>query len=418
MRCAFCGGKLPRNARFCPACGEAVAALPAEESASTKKSLFGKFSKKQLLCFGGAAAAVIAVAAVVIWAVTRPPEISVPDPEQFFGVSAMKGEHFDDLEYTFRVPDEDKAVYLEKVAAYADLLNSSEYPYVLKKQEEKEGSSSTYHRYYINYTGPEDVDSYGEDIYINYEICPDDYYTDSSVTILFSEDYRFVFTPVEEFEGRTFPIVTEGPMRYLGLEGVVESIELVDEFNSGTTRYSYVISLPFEEAKKTLQHYIDAYLLGELELQDDGLDESDEGEYRRFFACPGADTYTSTSGTKAATSAVFVGCWKKSDTTSSVMFVGSPSFTVSELAPTAKEAAAQQTQTVSKPAAAPEPEEEEEESGWKDCPDCFGGQCTACSGRGGKDQYSPGLPREWEPCWKCHGDGDCGKCNGFGKVLA
>ena len=73
---------------------------------------------------------------------------------------------------------------------------------------------------------------------------------------------------------------------------------------------------------------------------------------------------------------------------------------------------------MSEPAAAPEPEEEEEESGWKDCPDCYGGQCSACSGRGGKDQYSPGLPREWEPCWKCHGDGDCSKCNGFGKVLA
>ena len=98
------------------------------------------------------------------------------------------------------------------------------------------------------------------------------------------------------------------------------------------------------------------------------------------------------------------------------MFVGSPSFTVSELAPTAKEAA----QTAApKAEAKAEPEEEEEYvSGWEDCPSCYGGQCSACSGRGGKDQYSPGLPREWEPCWKCHGDGDCNRCDGFGKILA
>lgn len=58
------------------------------------------------------------------------------------------------------------------------------------------------------------------------------------------------------------------------------------------------------------------------------------------------------------------------------------------------------------------------DGGWVDCPSCSGGQCTACGGRGGKDQYSPGLPREWEECWKCHGDGNCTKCDGFGKVLA
>ena len=413
MRCSSCGKRLPGKARFCYICGTAVTEVPAGEGTGKRR-----LSKKKLLKIGGIAAAVIAVAALVIWLVTRPPEISIPDPEQFMGVSAIKGERYDDLEYRFPVPEGEEAVYLEKIDAYAQLLNSSDYPYVLKNQEEKQNSGRTYHRYYIEYTGPEAEYHYGDDVSINFEICPESDYSDSSVTIRFTENYRFVFEDVEEFEGRAFPIVTEGPMQYLGLEGVVETIELVDEFNSGTTRYSYVISLPFEEAKKTLQHYIDAYLLGELGLQDDGLDESDEGEYRRFFACPGAETYTSTGGDKASTSSVFLGCWKKSDTTSSVMFVGSPSFTVSELAPTAKEAAAaQQTQTVSKPAAAPEPEEEKE-SGWVDCPSCYGGQCSACSGRGGKDQYSPGLPREWEPCWKCHGDGDCGKCNGFGKVLA
>jgi len=55
--------------------------------------------------------------------------------------------------------------------------------------------------------------------------------------------------------------------------------------------------------------------------------------------------------------------------------------------------------------------------GYVDCPSCSGGNCTACGGRGGKDQYSPGLPREWEECWKCHGDGKCDKCNGFGQIF-
>ena len=56
-------------------------------------------------------------------------------------------------------------------------------------------------------------------------------------------------------------------------------------------------------------------------------------------------------------------------------------------------------------------------SGWVDCPSCSGGNCTACNGSKGKYSYSPGLPREWEPCWKCNGDGDCDKCDGFGKIL-
>ena len=55
--------------------------------------------------------------------------------------------------------------------------------------------------------------------------------------------------------------------------------------------------------------------------------------------------------------------------------------------------------------------------GWVDCPSCYNGNCTACNGRGGKDSYSPGLPREWDECWKCDGDGDCDRCDGFGKVL-
>jgi len=55
--------------------------------------------------------------------------------------------------------------------------------------------------------------------------------------------------------------------------------------------------------------------------------------------------------------------------------------------------------------------------GWVDCPRCYGGDCTACGGSGGDYSYSPGLPREWNDCWKCHGDGDCDKCDGFGKIL-
>lgn len=412
MRCFSCGKKLPKNARFCYICGTAVTEIP-----DTGKR---RLSKQQLLKFGGIGAAVLAAVILVVVLATRPPEISIPDPEQFFGVSAIKGEHYDDLEYKFPVPDGEDAVWLEKVTAYAELLNSSEYPYVLKKQEEKKNSDSTCHRYYLEYTGPNAEDHYGDDVYINYEICPADYYTDSSVKIEFTDNYRFVFEDVEEFEGRTFPMAVEGPLRYLGLDGVVESIKVEDMADSGSILYTYVLSLPFEETRTTLQRYINAYLLGELALQDDGLDESDEGEYRRFFACPGAETYTSTSGEKLATSSVFVGCWKKTDTSSTVMFTASPSFTISELAPTAKESApAQQAQAEAKPAAAKEAEDEEEyESVWEDCPSCYGGQCSACGGRGGKDQYSPGLPREWEECWKCHGDGDCTKCDGFGKVLA
>lgn len=74
------------------------------------------------------------------------------------------------------------------------------------------------------------------------------------------------------------------------------------------------------------------------------------------------------------------------------------------------------------PEPVPEPDSEPEEdsddtSGWVDCPSCYGGNCTACNGRKGQYSYSPGLPREWDPCWKCNGDGDCSKCNGFGKIL-
>lgn len=74
------------------------------------------------------------------------------------------------------------------------------------------------------------------------------------------------------------------------------------------------------------------------------------------------------------------------------------------------------------PEPVPEPKEDSDDtssttSGWVDCPNCYGGNCSACNGRKGKYSYSPGLPREWDPCWKCYGDGDCSKCNGFGKVL-
>ena len=74
------------------------------------------------------------------------------------------------------------------------------------------------------------------------------------------------------------------------------------------------------------------------------------------------------------------------------------------------------------PAPVPKPEDDSSDtssssSGWIDCPNCYGGNCTACNGRKGKYSYSPGLPQEWDPCWKCYGDGDCSKCNGFGKVL-
>ena len=27
-----------------------------------------------------------------------------------------------------------------------------------------------------------------------------------------------------------------------------------------------------------------------------------------------------------------------------------------------------------------------------------------------------GLPREWDECWKCYGDGKCDKCNGHGWI--
>jgi len=418
MRCSFCGNKLSRKARFCPACGEAVAEVPAEESASTKKSLFkNKFSKKQLLKLGGIATAVLAAVILVVWLVTRPPKISAPDPEQFFGVSATKDDYYGTLKYTFPVPDGEEYLYLDTVEAYADLLNSNEHPYVLKEQEVTQGDERTNYTYELHYTGPDAVSQYFWTIKINYQIWSENSYMDSSVIISFSSDYRFEFEDVEEYEGRSFPLTIQGPMRYLGQEGNVASAELLDEHNSGSARYNYVLSLPFEETKKLLQNYIDTYLLGELRLQADGVDTSDEGEFRTFFACPGAEPYTTNSGEKAGTSSVFVGCWKNDDASTRVTFVGSPSFVVDEMAPKEKEAAPEPA-TASKPASQAEPEPEEKSSVWEDCPSCFGGQCSACGGRGGKDQYSPGLPREWEECWKCHGDGDCTKCDGFGKVLA
>ncbi len=83
---------------------------------------------------------------------------------------------------------------------------------------------------------------------------------------------------------------------------------------------------------------------------------------------------------------------------------------------------APEPEPIPEPEPVSEPKEDSDDtssnsSGWVDCPNCYGGNCTACNGRGGKDSYSPGLPREWDPCWKCNGDGDCSKCNGFGKVL-
>ena len=55
--------------------------------------------------------------------------------------------------------------------------------------------------------------------------------------------------------------------------------------------------------------------------------------------------------------------------------------------------------------------------GYVDCPSCAYGDCSACSGKGGKESYSPGLDREWENCWKCGGSGNCSKCSGSGQIF-
>lgn len=215
-------------------------------------------------------------------------------------------------------------------------------------------------------------------------------------------------------EAPDFPLALQGPMLYLGHDSVVESVER-KERDGGTIRYDYILSIPFEKCQEMMQYYIDTYLLGELGLRPDGVDDdSANGTYRAFFACSGAEGYVNSSGEQEASSCAMIGCRAHEDdgNFTKVALVCSPSFAVEEMAP-------MKTENVPAPAPEPEPEPEEEpSSGWVDCPSCYGGQCSACSGRGGKDQYSPGLPREWEPCWKCHGDGDCGKCNGRGKVLA
>lgn len=202
--------------------------------------------------------------------------------------------------------------------------------------------------------------------------------------------------------------VFHGPLRYLGSDWV-EEISVVSDMSDGSSLITYHLAVSRDEAQELLLPYIETHLLGEVGLTETmrtGFDLSDEDSRIEFYY-PDMTPLSFKDGNPEQVSMFLL----LDSTFLCLRFSGDYGVIEDFLAPEPEPA----------PEPAPEPDEDSSESssggGWVDCPSCYSGKCTACNGRGGKDSYSPGLPREWDECWKCYGDGKCDRCDGFGKIL-
>ena len=248
MYCNYCGTNLPEDAKFCHKCGKAIPVAPVEgrpvveppavpeevlpvieqpvapepkkQTISFKKP---SFSRKKIaldrkkLALG--ALALLGVVVVVLIAVTavrnyRKTVIlgQIPDPEAFFGISATPTWELEDMYLKLRFDGDDLTP--EMLDAYAELLNSSDYPFAQRsKEEDRKDYGFQRHldrSYEFSYTGEKDpYYDYGWQMVVKYSWLEFDH---RYITVIIKSPNNFERVPVEPYAAaEELPAAAERP---------------------------------------------------------------------------------------------------------------------------------------------------------------------------------------------------------------
>ena len=446
MFCYKCGKELPDDAVFCSACGTTVQTppvtqpvpepttavaepLPKPEKAEKlkkpkKERKPASPKKKKILKILGAVVLLAAVIGSICLFLSQHDVADVPDPKHYFG--SIEDVTVGD-DYFFYEVQSEVCDFREAMQAYCDLL-TSEYPFEIRQEFHEDDGDFVYQLRY-NGTGviwDRDFYEIKIDYYGNNAPAYPGVYTGR---VYIESEKNFHIAPLEQCDASIFEREFTDLALYFAENGMAGTLSHKggEVLNDCCKSQDYTTDLSGAAVSELLEAYFEKSLtangrftrMGEETLTADGrehryywfdftsheLDRFSVSNEKLDFKTPGCEL--SYWYREDADGEVTLRCWYSKDL----------EMKQSDLIPTVEEEPAQ---TASAPSEKKEndSEEKETESGWEDCPSCYGGNCTACNGRGGKDSYSPGLPREWDPCWKCHGSGDCGKCGGFGKVLA
>lgn len=209
MYCIQCGAQVPDHAKFCQACGSAVAAESGSTSAENprpennavtakekrpKRKPFPRL--KKLLIALGVIAAVILAAVLIVSAVREHKRTTIlgeiPDPEIFFGVSGSHYRYESSLGHGHNIEFDTEDVTKDMMKAYVDLLSSSEFPFVPEDTVDLFDGGEIQYRF--DYNGSQELyDAASEQIFVEYD--PD--YEHVAVYIRNSGNFELV--PVEPY---------------------------------------------------------------------------------------------------------------------------------------------------------------------------------------------------------------------------
>ena len=447
MFCYKCGKQLPDDAVFCSACGTAVQTPPVSQPAPEPTTAVAEPlpkpekveklkkpkkerkpagpKKKKILKILGAVVLLAAVIGGVCLFLSQHDVADIPDPEHYFGT--IEDVTVED-DYFFYEVQSEVCDFRGAMQAYCDLL-TSEYPFEIRQEFHEDDGDFVYQLRY-NGTGviwDRDFYEIKIDYYGNNAPAYPDVYTGR---VYIESEKNFHIAPLEQCDASIFEREFTDAALYFAESGNSGALshkggEISDDYANGQDYASEassgdaVAALLEEYFEESLTAKGQFELLGQKRFTNDGREY---GYYWFDFVSRKLDGFSYSNSTfdfKIGSCELMYAYYEQQDGSLKIYCWYSKDLDMrkSDLIPTMEEEPAQ-TASSSSEKKENDSEDKETESGWEDCPSCYGGNCTACNGRGGKDSYSPGLPREWDPCWKCHGSGDCSKCGGFGKVLA
>ena len=425
MFCNQCGAKLSDDAKFCSACGkptgdpavetvtapvdEAQKAVKsvkkkktAQKAKSGKKKLFGKLPLKRLLAILGGVVVLILAIGLIFNVVEEKKRTTIlgniPDPEIFFGVS---GNHYyyDALCYAHSIEFETADVTKDMMDAYVDLLNSSEFPFVMDDTLDNLFSGGRIW-YIFKYNGSQELyDAAPNQIKVEYN---PDY---EKVIVEIRNRGNFALVPFESYNSDNVSYESADPEPQSSDPSVLPDFLAHDSSGEyqllGESRPNKAIyQAETTDAAYVAEEYVDllkkhGYTVVADDITTYAADNDETFEWFLSHRSVDADDVLDDSPGQVRVRLNVYDTSNKSVV--SVSF--SEGITMENYG---DEGSSPDVSTG---------------GGYVDCPSCYSGNCTACNGRKGEYSYSPGLDREWEECWKCRGTGRCSRCGGSGQIF-
>ena len=430
MYCNQCGAQVPDDAKFCQICGRAVGAelrstaaedpRPEDTAVPAKKKRPKRNRslrlKKLLTVLGGAAALVLA-AVLIVSAVREHKRTTIlgeiPDPEIFFGVSGTHYRYESSSRYAHNIEFETENVTKDMINAYVDLLNSSEFPFVMDDSINDVFSSGM--RWYLfRYNGSQEL----------YDAAP------NQIKVEYDPDYEQIFVTI--FNSKNFELVPVEP--YNAENTFDESAEPADTTEPESEPQSEPETKPESSDPSVLPDFLAHDDSGEYQLLDESTPNKAIYQAETIDSAYVAVAYVELLEERGYTVvSKDVITYSTDNDKTFEWFLSHSSVDADDVVGDAPgqvrvrlnvyEDNSVISVTFSEGITMENYNTEESSStdstggGYVDCPNCYGGNCTACNGRKGEYSYSPGLDREWEECWKCNGTGKCSRCGGHGQIF-